>query len=112
MSELFISPMPKNIINTDNEIVAKTRWPWFHKNFSGPKGWKKEYNDKLSQSGITHTKTIGRFFGHVIMLNNGKNEFWLCPHYFSSNSQVWVGWFWCALIVVRLRTYPLTHQVE
>jgi hypothetical protein len=112
MSELFITLKPKNVVNTDNEIVAKTHWPWYHKNFSGPKGWKKEYDNKLSQSGITYTKTIRRFFGHVIMINTGKSEFWYLPHYFTSKNQIWFGWLWWAFIIVRLRTYPLTHHIE
>jgi len=58
--------------------VAKTRFPWFHKNFSGISGWKqdliKELEDKfeVEQEQRGTLKVLFKAFGFPVMLDSDR----------------------------------------
>ena len=107
-----VTIMYKNLIP-----VAKTRFPWFHKNFSGISGWKqdfiKELEDKMAVD-VNHrgtTKVLFKAFGCPVMLDSGKAEFWKLPKFIQSGSLIRAGWLYWAIEIIRSPVYYTPKKI-
>lgn len=95
--------------------VARTRWPWLHKNFSGYPGWKgdfvKDLEAKLPEIKGS-LKILGKIFGRIIMLDKGKSEFWKYPKVRITNSYFEAGWLYWAISLLRGNTYYISQEIK
>ncbi|MBC2746216.1 MAG: hypothetical protein HF975_04270 [ANME-2 cluster archaeon] len=102
----------KNIIP-----VAKTRFPWFHRNFSGISGWKLNFiqelenNSKLNMDKGT-TKVLFKVFGYPVILDSSRKELWRLLRFINSTSSIRVGWLYWALAFVKFRVYYIPEPVK
>ena len=106
------------ILYRDLIPVATTRFPWFHKNFSGIPGWKQEFikdlEDKLDikpeQKGTL--KVLFKAFGRVIVLDSDHTEFWKYPKITCLETMVRAGWLYWALAISRYQIYYIPAEVK
>ena len=111
-------PFRKSILYYGKIIPIKTtRFPWFHKNFSGLKGWKQDFiktlEDKiqLEESQRGYTKVLFKAFGRVVMLDSGRAELWRYPKFTYSNISIRFGWLYWAIHILRGHIYFIPDDI-
>jgi hypothetical protein len=96
--------------------VARTRFPWLHKNFSGVPGWKqdfaKELEDKyeIEQECRGSLKVLFKVLGRPVILDNCRAELWRLPKFSYSASSISFGWLYWAIILPRYKLYYIPKQ--
>jgi len=96
--------------------VAKTRWPWFHKQFSGYPGWKQDFiNEFEEKMGLEkdqrgYLKVLFKFFGKIVILDGCRKEFWKYPRIYLTDTRFEVGWLYWAIDVFRGHIYYTSRQ--
>lgn len=111
-------PFRKTTIYYEKIIPIKhTRFPWFHKNFSGIKGWKQDFIKKiedraeLEESQRGFTKILFKAFGRVIMLDSGRAELWRYPRFTYSDVSIRFGWLYWAIHILRGHIYFIPDDI-
>lgn len=95
--------------------VSKTRFPWFHINFSGIPGWKQgfieELEDKIevNEEDRGTLKVLFKAFGSVVMLDSDKTEFWLFPKLITT--PIRFGWLYWAIVIAKGPIYYVPEPV-
>ena len=93
--------------------VAKTLFPWIHKNFSGIHGWKQDFIKELVDEEHKGTlKILFKVFGRVIILDHGKAEFWRFPRIEYRSALIRAGWLYWAIVILRGQIYYTPKNIE
>lgn len=97
--------------------IKHTRFPWFHKNFSGIKGWKQDFikniEDKLEleESQRGYTKVLFKAFGRVVLLDSARAELWRWPKFTCSDTSIRFGWLYWAFHILRGHIYFIPDDI-
>lgn len=100
---------PKNYdIVVQGKAVAKTRFPWLHRMFSGWKGWRIIFEKALRKDGHKSLYIVGRFFGHLIFIDASTTQIWLKPRIETTQDSlsIRIGWLYWALCITKRTWYP------
>ena len=98
--------------------VAKTRIPWFHKNFSGIPGWKQEFiaeledRMELDEDQKGSQRILFKAFGRIVMLDSGKAQLWRLPKFKVGACTIKFGWLYWAIEIIRGQIYFIPDQIK
>jgi hypothetical protein len=112
------SPFRKaTIYYKDIVPVAKTSFPWLHKNFSGIPGWKQDLTNELEKKyGIEEEcqgslKVLFKAFGRPVILDSCRAALWRLPKFSYSGSSITFGWLYWAISIPRYNLYYIPDKV-
>lgn len=105
---------PRRAVISEGKVVAHTRFEWWHLNFGGWKGWRQAEEKALQEQVTPYWHIIGRFFGHLVVLDDGKDQCWIIPRVqipgkIPEEGKVFmirIGWLYWAVGVSKSTWYP------
>jgi hypothetical protein len=92
----------------EGRIVAKTRFPWYHRNFSGWSGWRLALAEGLRTRRHKSLYILCRFLGRLVFIDADHSAFWKMPRIDTTDDGMSyrIGWMYWALCFTRGFWYP------
>lgn len=111
---IIMQAIPKRrAVIVEGKVVAHTRWAWWHSNFGGWKGWRKIVEKSMQEKVTPYWHIIGRLFGHLVILDDGKDQCWIIPRLqYKKGAEegkvfmIRIGWLYWAIGISKTTWYP------
>lgn len=98
---------PRRCVIAQGKVIAHSRWGWWHRNFGGWKGWRRAVEKALQETVTPYWHIIGRFFGHLVILDDGKDQCWIIPRIEPGKVfMMRIGWLYWSIGVSNQTWYP------